>query len=271
MNAQKVFLRNSPCEISLTPVLCDPRVGTRDAILVIPGGGYSVICDDREGFPIAMAFAARGMNAFVLKYSVGKEAAEHQPLVDASLAMAYIRSHSAEYSIDPERIATVGFSAGGHLSGSLGCLWHLPDIEKRSGIAHGENRPIATVMGYPVVSAIDHPHSGSFYNILGTSEPSREELERYSLEKHVDALTAPAFLFHTAADTCVPVQNSLAYCRALADEKIPFELHIYPTGEHGIALANCVTDRGGEDRPEVARWVDDAIRFIRSIPSKQTV
>lgn len=265
---KKVFLRNSPCEISITPILCDPRLGKRDAILVIPGGGYSCVCDDREGFPIAMAFASRGMNAFILKYSIGPEAKDHQPLVDASLAMAYIKAHSEEYNIDPNRIATVGFSAGGHLSGSLGCLWNLRDIESRAEIAHGENRPLATVMGYPVVSGLDHPHLGSFYNILGTTAPTDEELGKYSLEKHVDHNTCPAFLFHTAEDSCVPVQNSLAYCRALADNGIPFELHIYPYGPHGLALSNELTDVGGMNYPEVAGWVDDAVRFIRSIPTK---
>lgn len=270
MTLPKIFLRNSPCEISLTPVLCDPRLGIRDAILVIPGGGYGCVCDDREGSPIAMAFAARGMNAFILKYSVGKEAADFQPLVDASLAMAHIKAHAEEYNIDPKRIATVGFSAGGHLSGALGCLWKLPEIEQRTGIDHGDNRPLATVMGYPVVSAVNYPHLGSFYNILGKKSPTEEELRKYSLELCVDKDTSPAFLFHTAEDRVVPVQNSLAYSYALAQNDIRFELHIYPYGPHGLALASPLTECNNPDyvHPEAERWVDDAVRFLRSLPSR---
>jgi len=267
--SEKIILRESDCEISITPILCDERLGVRDAILVIPGGGYGCICDNREGFPIAMAFAARGMNAFVLKYSVGKSAKDHRPLIDASIAMAYIKAHCDEFRIDPKRVSCVGFSAGGHLSGSLGCLWHLPEVIEKAEISYGDNTPLVSVMGYPVVSGVDSPHAGSFHNLLGTDTPTEEQLKKYSLELCVDEKTRPAFLFHTAADELVPVQNSLTYARALADKKLPFELHIYPYGPHGIALANDVTEMSRADWvvPEAAGWVDDAVRFIRTIPS----
>jgi len=265
----KIILKAEPCEVSITPMLCDPRIGTRDAILVIPGGGYSVICDDREGYPIAAAFVARGMSAFVLKYTVGEAAKGHIPLLDASLAMAYIKSHAEEFHINPNRVACVGFSAGGHLSGSLGCLWHLPEVVEKTGIEYGSNRPLVSVMGYPDVSGVDCPHSGSIKRLVGVDAPTVEQQKKYSLELHVDEKTRPAFLFHTAADDCVPVQNSLTYARSLADNKIPFELHIYPYGPHGIALANDVTKCNRPDWvvPEASGWVDDAVRFIRSIPT----
>ncbi|MBR2460430.1 MAG: alpha/beta hydrolase [Clostridia bacterium] len=268
---EKIILRDSIPEVSITPVLCDPRLGTRDAILVIPGGGYGCVCDDREGFPVAMAFASRGMSAFVLKYSVGAAAKGHQPLIDASVAMAYIKAHADDFCIDPARVSCVGFSAGGHLSGSLGCFWYCSDVIKRAEINYGENRPLVTVMGYPVVSGVDSPHSGSFRAILGEESPTKEQLMKYSLELCVNEKTRPAFLFHTAADAGVPVQNSLTYARALADNKIPFELHIYPYGPHGIALANELTGMGRAHFivPEAAGWVDDAVRFIRSVPTEQ--
>ena len=266
---ETIILKEGPYEISLTPVLCDPRQGIRDAILVIPGGGYQIVCDDREGFPVAMAFAAKGMSAFVLKYSIKEAAINHEPLIDASIAMAYIKQHAEEFHIDPKRVSCVGFSAGGHLSGSLGCLWHKPDVIERAGIRYGENKPLASIMGYPVVSGIDSPHSGSFFTILGTKTPTDEERKKYSLELCVDENTRPAFMFHTAADQSVPVQNSLTYSRSLADNKIPFELHIYPYGPHGIALANEVTEFSRPDFvvPEAERWVEDAVRFVRSLPS----
>ena len=265
---EKIILKKGSPEVSITPILCDPRLGTRDAILVIPGGGYGCVCDDREGFPIAMAFAAKGMSAFVLKYSVGEAAKGHTPLIDASIAMAYIKAHADRFHIDPKRVACVGFSAGGHLSGSLGCLWNLPEVAEKAGIPIGENRPIVSVMGYPVVSGVDSPHAGSFKNLLGDQNPTEDQLKKYSLELNVNENTRPAFIFHTAADTLVPVQNSLTYARALADNKIPFELHIYPYGPHGIALANEVTEMNNPAWlvPEAAGWVDDAVRFIRTIP-----
>ena len=273
MIKDKIILKNSDQEVSITPVLCDPRMGTRDAILVIPGGGYSCVCDDREGFPIAMAFAAKGMNAFVLKYSVGAAAKGHVPLLDASIAMAYIKNHSEEFCIDPERVSCVGFSAGGHLSGSLGCLWHLPEITEKTGIKYGINRPLVSVMGYPVVSGVDSPHLGSFKNLLGENSPTKEQLLKYSLEYRVDKKTRPAFIFHTASDQLVPVQNAISYARALSDNSIPFELHIYPYGPHGIALANEVTKFKNPDWvvPEAAGWVDDAVRFIRSVPTPEEI
>lgn len=266
---EKIILKTEPMEVSITPVLCDPRLGVRDAILVIPGGGYGCVCDDREGFPIAAAFVAKGMSAFVLKYSVGAVAKGHTPLLDASIAMAYIKEHAEEFHIDPKRVACVGFSAGGHLSGSLGCLWNLPMVTEKTGIEYGANRPIVSVMGYPVVSGVDSPHLGSFKNLLGEQNPTEEQLKKYSLELNVNENTRPAFIFHTAADQLVPVQNSLTYARSLADNNIPFELHIYPYGPHGIALANEVTECKRPDWviPEAAGWVDDAVRFIRTIPS----
>ena len=265
---EKIILKKGTPEVSITPILCDPRLGTRDAILVIPGGGYGCVCDDREGFPIAAAFVAKGMSAFVLKYSVGAAAKGHTPLIDASIAMSYIKSHADRFHINPKRVACVGFSAGGHLSGSLGCLWNLPGVAEKAGIAVGENRPIVSVMGYPVVSGVDSPHAGSFKNLIGDQNPDVEQLKKYSLELNVNEKTRPAFIFHTAADTLVPVQNSLTYARSLADNKIPFELHIYPYGPHGIALANEVTELNNPAWvvPEAAGWVDDAVRFIRSIP-----
>ena len=263
----KIILKTEPMEVSITPILCDPRIGTRDAILVIPGGGYGCVCDDREGFPIAMAFASKGMSAFILKYSIGAAAKGHEPLIDASIAMAYIKAHAEEFHIDPKRVACVGFSAGGHLSGSLGTLWHLPEVTERSGIEYGANRPIVSVMGYPVVSGVDSPHLGSFKNLLGEQNPTEDQLKKYSLELNVFEKTRPAFLFHTAADSLVPVQNSLSYSRALADNNIPFELHIYPYGPHGMALAVEHDAFGHAEYVDgrVARWLSESVEWMKTI------
>jgi len=237
------------------------------AILVIPGGGYGCICSDREGEPIALAYLSRGYNAFVLHYSVGKDAPINCPLAEASAAMAYIRRNAEKLGVDVKKVYAVGFSAGGHLCGSLGTLWHREEIMEKAGIEYGENRPKAVVLQYPVITAFGKAHFNSFYNLLGTREPTTEQLEYYSLEKHVDERSAPAFILHTAGDQAVPVENSLYIAEAYADAKIPFELHIYPFGPHGLALANEVTFKGNPAmiNRKAARWVDDSIAFFEEL------
>ena len=233
MNYQVIHLRDDDPDITLTAYVADEKWKTRDAMLVIPGGGYGCVCDDREGEPIALAYLARGVNAFVLKYSVGKKAVFPRPLADASLAMAYIKDHAEEFHIDPDRVFCVGFSAGGHLSASLGTLWHLDSVDEMTGLPHGKNKPRGMVLCYAVLSAGQMAHKGSFYNILGTTEPTDEQLDLYSIEKHIDENTVPAFLMHTAEDQVVPVENALYMAEALSAKKVPFEMHISPCGPRG--------------------------------------
>ena len=179
-----IYLRQDDADIKLTTYIADERRVLRDAILVIPGGGYGQICDDREGEPIALAFLAQGLNAFVLHYSIGKKAKFPRPLVDASLAMQHIREHAEEYGIDPRRVFAVGFSAGGHLCASLGSLWNSDMLkEALPEMPYGINRPTGTILCYAVLSATVATHPGSFYNILGTTTPSEEEL-RYNHRSH---------------------------------------------------------------------------------------
>ena len=267
MNYQVIHLRDDDPDITLTAYVADETWKTRDAMLVIPGGGYGCVCDDREGEPIALAYLARGVNAFVLKYSVGKKAVFPRPLADASLAMAYIKDHAEEFCIDPDRVFCVGFSAGGHLSASLGTLWHLDSVDAMTGLPHGKNKPCGMVLCYAVLSAGQMAHKGSFYNILGTTEPSDEQLDLYSIEKHIDENTVPAFLMHTAEDQVVPVENALYMAEALSSKKVPFEMHIYPRGPHGVALGNWLTSRGnpGYDDAQVERWVDDSVYWMKNV------
>ena len=150
------------------------------AILVIPGGGYGCVCADREGEPIALAFLARGYNAFVLHYSVGKDAPINCPLAEASAAMAYIRRNAESLGVNPEKVYAVGFSAGGHLCGSLGILWHRDEIIEKAGITYGENRPTAVVLQYPVITAFGKAHLNS---PLGSPVLSRSVMSD-SLQPH---------------------------------------------------------------------------------------
>ena len=240
--------------------------GTRDAMLVVPGGGYNVVCNDREGEPIAMAFAARGMAAFVLHYSVKEEAAGFRPLTEAFLAVAYIRAHAAELAID--RVFAVGFSAGGHLCAALGTMYDLPEEKAKAGITGNENKIDGMVLIYPVISAMaDEKTLGCFGNILGKMPETEEEKRRYSMEYRVTDSTVPAFIVHTFADELCPVQNSLRMMDALAEHHVFCEAHLYPTGPHGIALANKTTwcENPGWLDPAAARWPDDVMVWMRKL------
>lgn len=251
----------------LTVYCSDEKWTRRDAMLVIPGGGYSVVCSDREGEPIALNYLANGVNAFVLNYSVGKESVFPTPLIQASLAVAYIRKNADRYNIDPERIFCVGFSAGGHLAASLGTLWDSECIYNKTDLKFGDNKVRGMVLGYPVISAFNHPHLGSFYNILGTTSPNDEQKTLYSAELNVSEKTVPAFIFHSSDDDGVPVQNSLCFASALAEQKIRFELHIYPSAGHGCALATWQTSRGykGHENEQMARWLTDSIKWMQTV------
>jgi len=203
----------------------------------------------------------------VLNYSVGEKALFPRPLADAALAMAHIKAHAEEYHIDPERVFCVGFSAGGHLSASLGTLWHLKEAQEMSGVSAEVVKPRGMVLCYPVLTAFEKAHKGSFYNILGTTAPTDEQLEKYSIEKQVDERTVPAFMMHTANDQAVPVENVLYMAEAMSEKKIPFELHIYPDAPHGVALGTWQTSRGEKkhENAAIARWVDDAVFWMRNV------
>lgn len=232
-----------------------------DAMLVIPGGGYGAVCADREGYPIALAYMMQGMATFVLHYPVGAQIRHPlDPLLTASLALMHMRAHAAEYCIDPARVFAVGFSAGGHLAGSLASLWNDAELQALLGGCGELNRPTGAVLCYPVVTAGRHADLETFHNLLGTNAPAAAALERFALDRHVGAHSAPAFILHTMDDEMVPVENSLLLGMAYSAAGAMCELHIYPHGPHGVALANRVTWCGnpGYDDPAIARWVADS-------------
>ncbi len=241
---------------------------TRNAILVIPGGGYGDICSNREGEPIAMAFMPHGYNAFVLSYSVAKQKTFPGQLIEASLAMKHIKDHAEEYNIDPKKVFVTGFSAGGHLAASLGTLWHLQEIYDKTGMEYGYNKPAGMILGYPVISGDPtFSHPGSFKNLLGKDNPTTEELKKVSLENCVDEKSVPMYVMHTSNDQTVPVKNALAIAEAYANAGKTFELHIYPDAPHGVALANEITSHGEQklENPSIAKWIEQAVNWAKNI------
>lgn len=268
---EKIYLREGDDSITLTTYVADHRYEARPAMLVLPGGGYCY-CSDREAEPIAMAFLARGYNCFVLDYSVEEKAKFPRPLVDAALAMRCIRRNAERFNIDPSRVFAVGFSAGGHLCALLGSLWdadvlykEIPDLER------GEARPTGTILAYPVISAHVRTHQVTFRRISGVTQPTLDDLLPYSIDDLISEKSAPIFVFHTATDDCVPVENSIALMMALAKKNIPFAARIYPKGQHGFSLANRQTWVGQENCliPDAESWVDDTAAWMETIPSTE--
>lgn len=254
---------NEDCRLDC--YLSDAITGlTRKAILVIPGGGYGIVCSDREGEPIAQAFVPYGFQAFVLHYTVGRKRVYPAQLIEASLAIRHIREHAKEYGIDPQAVFATGFSAGGHLAGSLGILWNRTEVVKAVGGEYGCNRPDGIILGYSVIcSEKGYSHQGSFFNLLGTDTPTEEQMASVSLEKHVTKESAPLFLMHSSDDTVVGVRNALDLAAAYNAQGLRFEMHIYPSAPHGLALGNKVTacNNPGWTGESMGGWVELAARW----------
>lgn len=244
-------------ELWIHPASREITKGARPAMLVLPGGGYE-FCSDREADPIASAYYAEGYNCFILRYICGDKAKVANPLLDAAAAMAHIRVNAGKYNVDTERIAVIGFSAGGHLAGFLATSWHRKDLGEKLGADNSLFKPDACILAYPVVTNNVPTHKGSFDHLLG-SDRDDELNHTANLDELVDERTCPCFIWSTSCDDAVPVANSLAFARALTDKKISCELHIFPMGFHGLSRANAETapDWGSEQYniPYVARWM----------------
>jgi acetyl esterase/lipase len=239
----------------------------RAAVLICPGGGYAYT-SEREAEPIAMQFNANGYHAFVLNYSVAPRR-HPQPILDCSRAMCLIRSNAEEWNIDSFKIAVCGFSAGAHLAASLGVHWNKPLLDV-SGIHIGMNKPDALILAYPVISMKNYCHIGSRENLLGKN-PEINLVEEMSLETQVSRNTPPSFIWHTVEDVAVPVENSLMFASALRKEKIPFELHVYTKGPHGLSLATEETDVAKNGSfPHIAGWVKLSIEWLEEIFTPQS-
>lgn len=243
----------------------------KDSVLIFPGGGYAMLSTEREGVAIAKAYYERGLNAFVFHYSVGPEFKYPTHLIDASFAITYIKSRAEDFGINPERIFTVGFSAGGHLSGSMAILHKDPEVLGALGIEKGDNKPCGSILCYPVVSAKVDTHVGSFAMLSGKpfSEITDSEKDKLSLEANVDEDSAPVFIWHTSEDPTVPVLGSLRLTEAYYNIGRAVTLHVYPYGSHGIALANEETSDGNATwiQPLAESWVDESVRWIKTVKS----
>ncbi len=234
---------------------------TGEAVVICPGGGYGILAYDWEGSDIARWLNSRGIAAFVLKYrlpgSKSNIVPHKSPLLDAQRAMRMVRSNAVVWNIDPGKIGIMGFSAGGHLASTLSTHYDAGDPSSSDHVEQVSCKPDFSVLVYPVISFTeDFQHSGSRINLLG--EDADEELVKYySNELQVTEDTPPAILIHSDDDKAVPVENSIAYYKALRANKVSSELHIYPYGGHGYSLAI--------GKGHLATWPDRVIEWIHYI------
>lgn len=224
----------------------------RPAVVVCPGGGY-VYCSDAEAEPVALAYASRGFHAFILRYSTGYDAAGFSPLAEVSWVIGLLREKAEEWNIDPEKIVTCGFSAGGHLALSAGLL--------------AQNKPNAMILNYPACSAPNMPGMNFMLKFLtGKEEPTDEDAKQFDLVAHITKDAPPVFLAATAEDG-LTMFGALPVAQKYASLGRLFELHIFQHGPHGYSLAD-ETSANGSSRninSAYAHWHDLSVQWLYKI------
>lgn len=233
----------------------------RPVVIICPGGAYMSI-SDREGEPIALRFLAEGYHAIVLHYSVYPNATYPTALLELGRVVSMLREKSDEWLIDKDKIILMGFSAGGHLAASYSCFWTKDFISRSLSCKREELMPNALILGYPVITS-EHTLGGSFRHLLG--DKYDELLEEMSLEKQVNTDNPPTFMWHTVTDEAVSYKNSVLFEAALKEKGISAQLHLYPEGMHGLALANEVTAIDeSQIVPSCQDWLERALKWIKN-------
>lgn len=246
-----------PCISSMVPSIthyASDIPSPHPAVLVCPGGGYSCKAP-HEGEPIAQWLNSIGISAFVLDYRVAPYRHPY-PLMDAKRALRLIRYNASKWNINPEKVGIIGFSAGGHLASAAATMFDEGDKNSEDPVERMSSRPDAMILCYPVISMGEYENKGSTDCLLGENAPDNLR-HSLSTQNSVSENTPPAFLWHTSDDDIVNVQNSILFAQALNKYKVPFSMHIFPHGEHGLAITGKV--------PEVAVWTDLCQNWLASI------
>ena len=225
------------------------------AVIICPGGGYTNLASNHEGRQVANYLNSLGVAAFVLRYRLGPRYHHPIELGDAQRAIRTVRSHAADWRLDPARIGILGFSAGGHLAMTASTRFELGSANAPDAVDRVSSRPDFTVLGYPVISLIEAwTHQGSKNSLLGNNADP-ELAKSLSGELSVTKETPPTFIFQTNADTTVPAENSVYYYLALRKAGIPAEMHVFEKGAHGVGLAN--------DDPALSEWSKLLANWLR--------
>ena len=234
----------------------------RPAIVICPGGGYAMV-SEREAEPVALAYFSAGYETFILNYAVKEQAKDFYPLCQLASTVAHVRKKAQIWSIDESKIAVCGFSAGGHLATSLGVLFNKEEFLNVFG--RTENiRPDAMILGYPVITADEYAHVKSIEYVSG-SKVGSNTYNWFGIDKHVDTQTPPAFVWHTAEDQTVPVENSLKLSAAFSAAQIPFELHVFPKGAHGMSVCTEEVGETGTISVYNSRWIRWSIEWLNQV------
>ncbi|HEX5218344.1 MAG TPA: alpha/beta hydrolase [Verrucomicrobiae bacterium] len=243
---------------TLTVFPADSDKATGAAMVICPGGGYGHLAD-HEGSHYARWFNEQGITGFVLKYRLGPAGYRHPAMLqDAARAVRTVRARAPEWKLDPKRVGIIGSSAGGHLASTLMTHWDLGDSNSVDVIEKQSSRPDLAILCYAVISMQqDFTHKGSRANLLGTNPPP-ELLKELSAELQVNSNTPPCFIWSTADDKTVPVENSLDLAKALRRAKVPFDLHVYASGPHGLGLGN-----RSFDKSNFHPWTTDCERWLK--------
>ncbi len=235
--------------------LASPQTSTGAAVVICPGGGYGGLAIGHEGHDIAKWFVSQGISAFICDYRHrGKGYGHPAPMQDAQRAIRMVRARAKEFQVDPERIGVIGFSAGGHLASTVSTHFDDGLADDPDPVQQVSCRPDFAILCYPVIALGEKfTHQGSQKNLLGT-EPDLQLIQKFSNEKSVTANNPPTFLWHTAEDPVVLVENSLRFFSALQGAGVPAELHVYEKGRHGLGLASGIP--GAENWPvELLAWL----------------
>jgi acetyl esterase/lipase len=254
------LVQNPDIAIYLPP----KRSATGQAVVICPGGGYSILAYEWEGTEVAKVLNAKGIAAFILKYRLPdpkSSITQHlSPLLDAKRAVRIVRANAGKWNVQKDRIGIMGFSAGGHLASTLLTQFDDGDKASKDLIEQQSSRPDFGVLVYPVISMSKSiMHQGSRNRLIG-SNPDAQLAAKYSSELQVTKETPPTFLVHAMDDNGVPMQNSLLFFQAMKEKGVTGELHVFPTGGHGFGLAI------GQGRLE--SWTSLCIDWIRGLSKK---
>ncbi|MDD2765181.1 MAG: alpha/beta hydrolase [Opitutaceae bacterium] len=247
-------LGQCPADIPTLTVCLPDAVGRNGAsVLILPGGGYEHLAG-HEGQGYAEWFAAHGITAYVLQYRLSP--AYHHPamLEDAARALRLVRALAKRDGLDPARVGVIGSSAGGHLAATLVTHFDAGRTDAADPVERESSRPDLAILCYPVITMGEFAHAGSRQNLLG-KDPPPERVQELSAELHVTPATPPCFLWSTFEDKTVPVENTLLFASALRRAGVPFSLHVYEKGAHGLGL-------GGPGRP-APPWANDLLYWLR--------
>lgn len=236
--------------------LPEEDINTGVGVVVCPGGGYGHLAMGHEGDDVAAWLNKHGIAAFVLKYRIAPDFKHPAPMQDVQRAIRMVRYHAERFSVNPDKVGVLGFSAGGHLASTAATHFDAGDPDSPFSIDQKSSRPDFAVLIYPVIT-LDGPyaHKGSRRNLLGEN-PDPVLVEQLSNHKQVTAETPPTFLVHTYNDTGVPPENSILFYMSLRENKVPAEMHLYETGKHGFGLA--------PDDSTLSTWPDHCIAWLKT-------